>query len=136
LKTLAVEPSAFAAWLILPPQSLSAREMCSHSTSSSVNISPTIMSGDLHALGHAVAGITAVEGPEIGAIVERHAGLAACVDLVRRREGASWSDTGSEARNTRRFFAAGALDRRLRAGDLCSSTTVGRARKVISGRPT
>jgi hypothetical protein len=38
-------------------------------------------------------------------IVENHAGLAACVDMVRRRQGASWSDTGSEARNTRRFFA-------------------------------
>jgi hypothetical protein len=38
-------------------------------------------------------------------IVENHAGLAACVDTVRRRQGASWSDTGSEARNSRRFFA-------------------------------
>jgi hypothetical protein len=38
-------------------------------------------------------------------VVEKHAGLAACVDLVRRRQGASWSDTGSEARNSRHFFA-------------------------------
>jgi hypothetical protein len=38
-------------------------------------------------------------------VVEKHAGLAACVDTVRRRHGASWPDTGSEARNSRRFFA-------------------------------
>jgi hypothetical protein len=38
-------------------------------------------------------------------IVENHAGLGACIDTVRRRQGASWSDTGSEARNSRRFFA-------------------------------
>lgn len=38
-------------------------------------------------------------------VVEKHAGLAACVDTVRRRQGASWSESGNEARNSRRFFA-------------------------------
>lgn len=38
-------------------------------------------------------------------ILERHDGLDACVDSIRRRLGSGWIDSGNDSRNAREWFA-------------------------------
>ena len=38
-------------------------------------------------------------------VVEDHPGLRACVDSIKKRYKAEWPETGSDARNSQRWFA-------------------------------
>ena len=56
-------------------------------------------------IGYTLVGFWDEVVVERAEVSDRHPGLDACVESLRRRLGASWLDSGNEARNERRWTA-------------------------------